>query len=619
MGKYIIDEATLTVIADGIRDRTGITGTIEPEQMAIDIAALPSLNYTYSSYVDTEAARVAALAKAAMNSNTITFVALSDTHVLSTNSTAMAGLNSAVNGARIIRETIPVDFTAVLGDISFGASDDTRALHQANLLASRRAMGILSPDVVLEGNHDRGYNADAWLANDLLYRYVGRFNKNVTRPSTNADRGYCYMDLTAKKTRVIFMNTADLRDKDASVRGSCYISADQYSWLVSTLSGVGANTGWNILLLTHHPLHWSENMGNLTTLLDKYNSGGSGSVTVDGTTISYNFSGKNKAKLLCNIHGHTHNFISGRAGSTDIVRIGTPNAYFYRNNEYTGDYGESTTYNKTANSAKDTSFCVYVVDTSALTVKAFCYGAGYDRTVSLAEVLQTYTITNTLTATTTSNTATTITEKSAYTATLTANSGYELSSVKVTMGGTDITSSAYSNGKITISSVTGNIVITAVSTAVVVTIVNLVPTALTPDTLSGAYNGTGYKNNSYVSGANPTASKTGYVATGAIPIDSDNVNAIYVKGAEWASDSSCRLFFGYPSNSYGSHQIKGDGTGNNKMSDIFTFETLGTNYYKFTYTASGKLLHRTDNTYYFRISLKGTGENLVITYDQPIV
>lgn len=48
-----------------------------------------------------------------------------------------------------------------------------------------------------------------------------------------------------------------------------------------------------------------------------------------------------------------------------------------------------------------------------------------------------------------------------YNTTLTANPGYELESVIVKMGGSDITSTAYSDGEITISAATGNIVITA--------------------------------------------------------------------------------------------------------------------------------------------------------------
>ena len=74
-----------------------------------------------------------------------------------------------------------------------------------------------------------------------------------------------------------------------------------------------------------------------------------------------------------------------------------------------------------------------------------------------------YSITNQLTNCTSSNSDTSITAKASYTATLTANEDYELSTVTVIMGGTDITSTCYNTDThiINITSVTGNIVITA--------------------------------------------------------------------------------------------------------------------------------------------------------------
>ena len=77
----------------------------------------------------------------------------------------------------------------------------------------------------------------------------------------------------------------------------------------------------------------------------------------------------------------------------------------------------------------------------------------------------TYTITNTLSNATNSNTATSIEENSSYSANISANSGYKLKTVTVTMGGTDITNTAYSSGTITISSVTGNIALTVTTEA----------------------------------------------------------------------------------------------------------------------------------------------------------
>ena len=79
----------------------------------------------------------------------------------------------------------------------------------------------------------------------------------------------------------------------------------------------------------------------------------------------------------------------------------------------------------------------------------------------------TYTITNTLTHVTNSNAAQSAEENTAYTGTLTADQWYAISAVTVTMGGTDITATAYSNGEISIQNVTGNIVITATATEIV--------------------------------------------------------------------------------------------------------------------------------------------------------
>lgn len=72
-----------------------------------------------------------------------------------------------------------------------------------------------------------------------------------------------------------------------------------------------------------------------------------------------------------------------------------------------------------------------------------------------------FTITNNLTNVTNSNNATSVQSGNGYAATITVIDGYELSSVKVTMGGVDITDNVVTGGKIQISTVTGNVVITA--------------------------------------------------------------------------------------------------------------------------------------------------------------
>ena len=77
-----------------------------------------------------------------------------------------------------------------------------------------------------------------------------------------------------------------------------------------------------------------------------------------------------------------------------------------------------------------------------------------------------YTITNTLSHASNSNAAESVEENTAYLAAITADTGYTIDSVTVTMGGDDVTSTAYTvaTGVIYITAVTGNIVITVTTT-----------------------------------------------------------------------------------------------------------------------------------------------------------
>lgn len=78
----------------------------------------------------------------------------------------------------------------------------------------------------------------------------------------------------------------------------------------------------------------------------------------------------------------------------------------------------------------------------------------------------TYTITRSLSHVTSSNSSNSVNEGSSYTTTLSLVSGYQNMSVTVSMGGTNITSSALNGNVVTIASVTGNVVITATATQI---------------------------------------------------------------------------------------------------------------------------------------------------------
>lgn len=114
-------------------------------------------------------------------------------------------------------------------------------------------------------------------------------------------------------------------------------------------------------------------------------------------------------------------------------------------------------------------------------------------TIDIGQAVFYYSVFNNLTNCTNGNSATEVTKGGTYSATISANNGYELTSVTVTMGGTDISDSVVSGGVISIASVTGDIVITAVAEEIVVEIINQIPISI--DSSGAVYNGIGYKQN----------------------------------------------------------------------------------------------------------------------------
>lgn len=78
----------------------------------------------------------------------------------------------------------------------------------------------------------------------------------------------------------------------------------------------------------------------------------------------------------------------------------------------------------------------------------------------VAKEIRIYSVTNNLTGVTNSNPQTEVTE-GFYSASLSWESGYQLNSLVITMGGVDITADVYGEGNILITEVTGDIVITA--------------------------------------------------------------------------------------------------------------------------------------------------------------
>ena len=125
---------------------------------------------------------------------------------------------------------------------------------------------------------------------------------------------------------------------------------------------------------------------------------------------------------------------------------------------------------------------------------------GYmDSTMEVLGEASIYSVTANLTGCSIDNSTSTVVEGESYTATLTEDSGYTLNTVSVIMGGVDITSEVYSEGVITIPSITDDVIITAVANAKEPTVYEYAPTIYADATGAiTAYSASGAATNYYL-------------------------------------------------------------------------------------------------------------------------
>ena len=184
-----------------------------------------------------------------------------------------------------------------------------------------------------------------------------------------------------------------------------------------------------------------------------------------------------------------------------------------------------------------------------------------------------YTITNNLTNCTTNNNSGNVVEGQSYSAIITANDGYTLSSVVVTMGGTDITSTAVSGNNINIASVTGNVVIS-------VTSIEVAPTSYTNILRSGTYDVELDKRWSASSKAYTDCS--GMISV-KLPLDDVWNKTIYIKGFEngLKANNSAPNWYALKSDDTKVTQLKGytGSSGSGNVWECVSLQTLDNGVY----------------------------------------
>lgn len=250
---------------------------------------------------------------------------------------------------------------------------------------------------------------------------------------------------------------------------------------------------------------------------------------------------------------------------------------------------------------------------------------GTPEVLDIDDFANTCTVTQNLTQCTSSNSATFAIEGEAYSAVITPAVGYEIDSITVTMGGQTVATVNNLDGTVSIEidSVTGDIVITAACVKKLVypptsdAWTNRVLEAKTAVGGTEIYNTVGYMDGKYVSGNGAFGTDAATTATGFIPYSMTSTSApvIYIKGItlDTSVNSHCRIYFS---------SANKEADNNFVISAYGTLEVLGEKYYKLTlnkgsdgvidaYTNFGAFVA-------FRVSGVGSGEDLIVTLDEPI-
>ncbi len=213
-----------------------------------------------------------------------------------------------------------------------------------------------------------------------------------------------------------------------------------------------------------------------------------------------------------------------------------------------------------------------------------------------------YSVTNNLTNCINGNSETEVIEGNSYSAVISANDGYELSSLVVTMGGTDITSSAVSGGNINIVNVTGNIVITAVAEEIKVSYTNLAD----PSSAD-------WWANSYLGSDGTVRTQDGYGVSNYIgPVNVGDI--IYIKGLDLTGTGAQ-----YRSCPYKTDKSIHGSFGCSTLTALGGLPTPPITDVAVT-TTGGQFTHNNSDVIYWRIGglLNGSANDVIITINEPI-
>ncbi len=418
--------------------------------------------------------------------NGFAFINVADMHEASN-----LGKYTGVIAKRLMDEC-HIPYAIINGDLST-RSNVTKAEMEVSLdNANEILKPILDRALKVMGNHDGSYGTDGKNYNmnfsyNEIFEYIYR-SVTCVKGSPKFDKsgmGY-YIDDTASKVRYVMLSLHNIGTSSGNTWFNCYrYGQTQFDMMVEALTTIPSDD-WGVIFASHIPPVKEVDRhgdgiyeGSLNSVYEQdflrsfvqaymdrttFNQSYGNSVNWDYVNVNADFSNA-KGKFIAYIAGHVHADMCFGIDETYNFLVITSRCDSKQENTYSDngtDIDEQLRAERVAGTIKEQSFDVFIVDKENETINIVKIGAGEDRLYSFGEVLVTHSVTSNLSNAMLGNTATEVIEGSSFVATVSAMSGYKLLTVSVSMGGTDITATAYNEetNVINIESVNGDIVIT---------------------------------------------------------------------------------------------------------------------------------------------------------------
>lgn len=251
------------------------------------------------------------------------------------------GTLAGLRALRSLAHKIPFNAVVLGGDYITGGS--AQSIQTEIAMVFEQLAGATCPVVGTTGNHDSWQNDNTITDGDIFKTHTANAVTNYHRfVNLNTISANGYIDDPAASLRYIIL------DAEPRADGSTNLTSTITANLTAMLNGMPS--GYKAVIFSHKPLN---------------NSLGSGfKDAVDNKPVLE----ANASKIICCVNGHGH--LDASATSNGVLYIQTTCAGIDRPND---------TYDRTAGTANETVFDVFVIDQTNRKIYAVRYGAGHNR------------------------------------------------------------------------------------------------------------------------------------------------------------------------------------------------------------------------------------------------